>query len=314
MKRIQYLLLSFLAFGLTTELVAQNDSMEVNEEIIIDMGGMKVVVKEKSNETTTNEQGDTVITKTETIEIITTEGEDSDDAKDIADLKELMKKFKEEVKEEENPEPEFIETSWNNFALGLNNLMNKDGKLETDAGYSTMNLDASKSINFDWKIVTQAMNLYKGKIRLVYGVGIDYNNYRFKNDIDLQTDSVPLMLVASARDYKKNKLVTQYLTVPVMLNFKFSPKHSNENIYISGGANLGYLIGSHQKKVWDDKGKGKVKTEDDYGLQDFRVGYEVQFGYKNIVLYGKYFPESIFKANEGPDLRTVSAGILIGKI
>ncbi len=44
------------------------------------------------------------------------------------------------------------------------------------------------------------------------------------------------------------------------------------------------------------------------------MGYEVNFGYGNIVLYGKYYPESIFKANEGPDLSVVSAGILIGNI
>jgi len=222
--------------------------------------------------------------------------------------------LKEQAEEDANSEPDFIETSWNNFGLGLNNLINKDGKLEADAGYQSMAVDPSKSINFDWKIVTQAMNLYKGKVRLVYGVGIDYNNYRFKENISLVPDSIPLASVNGSENYKRNKLVTQYLTVPVMLNFKLSPKKTDEQVYISAGANFGYLIGSHQKQVWNDNGKKKTKTKDDFGLEQFRMGYEVQFGYKNIVLFGKYFPESIFKSNEGPNLRTVSAGILIGKV
>jgi hypothetical protein len=99
-----------------------------------------------------------------------------------------------------------------------------------------------------------------------------------------------------------------------MLNFKLSPKNVDEEVYISAGANFGYLIRAHQKQVWDDNGKKKNKIRDDYNLEQFRVGYEVQFGYKNIILFGKYFPKSIFKTNEGPELRTVSAGILIGKV
>lgn len=286
----------------------------LEENVVLDMGGVKVVVKEKSNGVTTNADGDTVVTRTETIEITTTEGEEGEDIGSLSELKDMVQKYK-EMEKEKDDEPDFIETSWNDFGLGLNNLMNSEGKLEAANGYGNMSIDPSKSINLDWKIVTQAMNLYKGKVRLVYGIGIDFNNYRFKDDIDLLTDSIPLVaLDNNVTNYKKNKLVTKYLTVPVMLNFKLSPKKSDEHVHISAGANFGYLIGSHQKQVWDDSGKKKTKTKDDFNLEQFRMGYEVQFGYKNIVLFGKYFPESIFRANEGPNLRSVSAGILLGRV
>jgi hypothetical protein len=193
-------------------------------------------------------------------------------------------------------------------------LINKEGKLEADAGYSDFDIDGGKSVNLEWKIVTQAMNLYKGKVRLIYGIGIDYNNYRFKDNVDLMRDSVPLDYSVNTTNYKKNKLVTQYVNVPLMVNFKLGPKASDDELWISAGANFGYRIGSHQKQVWDDNGKKKNKIKDDYSLEQFRMGYEVQFGYNKIRLYGKYYPSSIFKQNEGPDLRTVSAGILIGSI
>ena len=313
--------LVILMLLVSTAALAQVDSTqgepEVKEDVIIDTKGVRVVVKEKTSEMTTNENGDTVRTKTETIEITTSREEDPNTEEDVAsdnelNLKEIIKKeLKQEV--EKVDEPKFIETDWNNFHLGFNNLINADGQLDVAEGYDDIEV-ASSSVNFSWDIVTQAMNLYKGKIRLIYGVGIDYNNYRFKNDITLGQNTDELEIMVDDVNYDKNKLVTQHLTVPVLLNFKVAPKGSDDFVYISGGANFGYRIGSHMKQKWNDNGKKKNKIEDDYNLEQFRLGYEMQIGYKNVVLFGRYFPQSIFKADEGPELRTVSAGILIGKI
>lgn len=298
-------LIALCSGGLAT---AQIDSIpvieepieSVKEETVINGKNIKVIMKEKKTIAKTPTGQDSVTSDIESFEIIT---------------KDKMAKLDEPVEDFEVIEgSDFIETSWNNFHLGLNNLLNKDGKLEPEAGYDKMTISPANSINFQWDIVTQSMNLYKGKVRLVYGIGIDYNNYRFNNDITLNADSMQLFVTEDAINYDKNKLVTQHLNVPVMLNFKLSPKNSDEEVYISAGANFGYLIGSHQKQKWNNQGKKKNKIEDDYNLQQFRVGYEVQFGYKNIVLFGKYFPNSMFKTNQGPELRTVSAGILIGKV
>jgi len=289
--------------------MAQTDTLSLDEDIIINTKGLKVVVKEKSEIKSVNQNGDSITTKTVKIETTTEDG--SEEESSIAELRKAFAKHKEE---EEDDTPDFIETKWNTFGLGFNNLINKDGKLEADAGYSDFAIDGGKSVNLEWKIVTQAMNLYKGKVRLIYGIGIDYNNYRFKDNVDLMIDSVPLAYSINTTNYKRNKLVTQYVNVPLMINFKLGPEASDDELWISAGANFGYRIGSHQKQVWDDNGKKKNKTKDDYSLEQFRMGYEVQFGYNNIRLYGKYFPSSIFKQNEGPDLRTVSAGILIGSI
>ncbi|MDB4107552.1 outer membrane beta-barrel protein [Bacteroidia bacterium] len=320
MKNYKTYTLMLLALCVSLYSQAQTDSSEVEEDVIINVGGLKVVVKEKTSETTTNEDGDTVTRNTEVIEITTTEDEDihiedADQQITMKDLSDLRNALKGENEEEES-EPSFIDTKWNSFELGFNNLINADGKLEAEAGYEVMSVNAGNSIHFHWKIITQAMNLYKDKVRLVYGIGLDFNNYRFKNDINLSVDSGSILRAdIGSINYKKNKLVTKLLTVPVLLNFKINPKKiSDEYLYISAGGNFGYLLGSHQKQVWEVNGKKENKIEGDYNLEQFRVGYEVQFGYKNVVLYGKYFPKSIFKTNQGPDLRTVSAGILIGKV
>ena len=286
---------------------AQTDTTQSTADKIIEGNKVKIILKEKQVVKINTEGKDTLVNRVESINIVT-KGRDE---------REVDKPDSEDNDAEHS---DFIETKWNSFQLGYNNALNSGARLEPDANYANMGIDARKSINVSWQIVTQAMNIYKDNIRLVYGIGIDINNYRFNENVDLDVPLIlgaptaPLVTAISTNNYKKNKLVTQYLTMPLLLNLKLSPKNNNDYVYISGGANFGYLIGSHQKQVWKDNGKKKNKKEDDFNLEQFRLGYEVQFGYKDVVLFGKYFPKSMFKENLGPDLRTVSVGILIGKV
>ena len=286
---------------------AQTDTTQSTADKIIEGNKVKIILKEKQVVKINTEGKDTLVNRVESINIVT-KGRDE---------REVDKPDSEDNDAEHS---DFIETKWNSFQLGYNNALNSGARFEPDANYANMGIDARKSINVSWQIVTQAMNIYKDNIRLVYGIGIDINNYRFNENVDLDVPLIlgaptaPLVTAISTNNYKKNELVTQYLTMPLLLNLKLSPKNNNDYVYISGGANFGYLIGSHQKQVWKDNGKKKNKKEDDFNLEQFRLGYEVQFGYKDVVLFGKYFPKSMFKENLGPDLRTVSVGILIGKV
>ncbi len=299
--------LTFLMVCAAVTSFAQTDSAQATHETIIEGDKVKVIFKEKQVVKINAVGKDTVVNRIESFSIVTKD----QDEREVVD--------KPDLEDNAAEHSDFIDTKWNSFQLGYTNALNNGGKLEPDANYADMAIDAGKSINVNWQIVTQAMNIYKENVRLVYGIGIDISNYRFNENIDLDVPMLgaptsPLETNPSNNNYKRNKLVTQYLTMPLLLNLKLSPKNNDDYVYISGGANFGYLIGSHQKQVWKDNGKKKNKKEDDFNLEQFRLGYEVQFGYKDIVLFGKYFPKSMFKENLGPDLRTVSVGILIGKV
>jgi hypothetical protein len=207
--------------------------------------------------------------------------------------------------------PKAVITKWNVFELGLNNTLNNNN-FEMPNAYANMELEGAKSVNFHWGIIQQGVNLIKGKLRFVYGLGIEYNNYRFKQNVDLVKDSKPLETVINTQhDYSKNKLVTQYITVPLMLNYKSNPKDPDNSFNISAGVQVGYLYGAHQKQKWSDGGKEKRKVKDDYNLSDYRFGYVVNFGYSGFNLYAKYYPTTMFKENRGPELNTVAAGIIL---
>ena len=311
MKKIIHISLVLVASLLTFISSAQIDTT-ASDDIVIDGKKVKIIIKEKEVIKKSADGKDSLVERTvEKIELI---------KKDIPEEEmdypeDEVYAIDEEVLIDDidnDDEPPFVETDWFNMQLGFNNLINANNKLEMPTGSEDMELINGKSLDFQLHIVQQAINLYRGKVRFVYGVGIDFNNYRFNKNVNLTKDSKPLATTISTNDYKKNKLVTQYLTVPVLLDFELGK--GDDGVKLAFGPNFGYLIGSHQKLKWEDDGKNKVKIRDDFNLEQFRMGYEVQFGYGNVVLYGRYFPQSIFKANQGPDVRTVSAGILIGRI
>jgi len=213
---------------------------------------------------------------------------------------------------EKPKKPKLVETSWHVMDLGINEMLTPNND-PLPAGYADMKIVPAKSFNFHWGIVQQGINIGGGKLRLVYGLGIDFNNYRFKEDIDLKEGSNPLeYTVNDAVDYKKNKLVTQYLTMPLMLNFKSNPHNSNKSLNLAAGVHGGYLIGSHQKQKWEEGGsKEKKKLRGDYGLNQYRLGYAVQFGYGDVNIYARYYPDPMFQTGVGPEVNTAAVGIVI---
>ena len=315
-------LIGIMLFSATT-VVAQSDTLvedSVVQEIEIESDGgqetvivngkkIKVIVKEKE-----------VIKKAPNGIDSTIEREIEEMEVEIEAMEEELEELEREIViieefDEGERERKIVDTDWFNLQIGLNNALNSSDQLEMPVGYENMEIATGKSVNAHLHIVQQALNLYRTNVRLIYGLGIDFNNYRFNRDVILGTDSMGVLTADINEDveYKKNKLNTQYLTVPLMLNLRFG-NEDDDMFNISFGPNFGYLIGSGQKLKWSENGKQKSKIKDDYNLEKFRVGYEVQFGYGNFILFAKYFPKSMFKTDLGPNIRTVSAGILLGSI
>jgi hypothetical protein len=179
-----------------------------------------------------------------------------------------------EIKVEEKHTQKYksVETSWFVMDLGWNVWLT-DNVFELQEDYSDLALDRGNSINFHLGIVQKGINLYKGKLRLVYGLGIEFNNYHFENNVDLVKGSKPLEFTINPDvNYKKNKVVTKYATLPIMLNFKGKGGKSDDEFKLAAGIQLGYLLGAHQKQKWGSgSDKDKQKLKGDFGFEDYRL-------------------------------------------
>ena len=304
---------------LTTIVVAQDADPKViqTKRVRIEIknvdGKMDTIVSE---EITTVENGDAIKMEVDTkdgvkVKRIIQMEEDVDDAENSQDTKMVVIKEYEEEDTEVCDAPKFVETSFMVMDWGINNWVSNNS-VDVPAPFEDMKLE-NVSVNFHLGIVQQGVNLVKGHLRFVYGIGIEYNNYSFKEGVTITPDSKPLEYnVDDVLNYKKNKVVSRYATVPLMLNFKSKPGDDDNSFKVAAGIQAGYLIGSHQKQKWGEGNKKeKKKVRGDYGFADYRLGYVAQFGYGDLVIYGKYYPTNTFKSGRGPEVNTACVGLVL---
>ena len=215
---------------------------------------------------------------------------------------------------------ETIDLGFNNFVDNSNYTSSNAAGFTDNFNESTLDLKQGKSIHVGIWIFEQLVPLVKHNINLNYGLVLDLNNYRFKNDIRFNkyNPSNPPTIYEdkdAGTTYEKTKLAADYITVPVMLNINFSkkPPKKHNSIYkkngeqksvslnfgtykgygFSIGGSAGYLYTARNKFVNNINGKKKIK--DDFGLRPWKISYEGEVNLGFISFFGSYTPKSMFK-------------------
>jgi hypothetical protein len=198
------------------------------------------------------------------------------------------------------------------FSIGYNGLL-ENGSTSLSAGNKGLNLVNGKSTNVNLTY-NHYFNIYRENVRMSVGLGLDWNNYRLAGDSTLMPNQNTLTFNPDAAvnsvDFTKNKLLARYVTLPVMLHFQTNEGDNGKRLGVSGGVELGYLINGRVKQV--SEVKGKTKVNDKFNLNDLRYGFMGRVSYGDMGIYAKYYPQSTFNKNEGPDLNTFCVGLTIG--
>lgn len=190
--------------------------------------------------------------------------------------------------------PSNISTNWWIVDLGFSNFVDNTAygpgtaadafaPGSTDEWFKTR---FAKSTNVNIWVFMQKLNIAKHVVNLKYGIGVELNNYSF-DDTRVKFSKNPTMVTQDPdlANAKKNKLKADYLTVPMMLNFNFTPDHRRRGFGFSAGISAGVLYASRQKtKVGGDVNKVK----DDFDLERFKLSYIGELSLGPVKLYGSY--------------------------
>lgn len=205
-----------------------------------------------------------------------------------------------------------LSTNWGIVDIGFANFRDETnyaaaqsaGFLDPKVGADQFDLRGGKSVNVNVWFFMQRLNVVKHVVNLKYGLGLELNNYRFTEDIRFLKNPTKVILMSPDSSYRKNKLAADYITVPFMINFNFTPRRE-EGFGLSVGASAGYLYSARQK--FKDGPGDKYKEHDDFDLRRWKISYigELQLG--PIKLYGSYAPESMFE--KGLDFSPYNVGI-----
>jgi hypothetical protein len=207
--------------------------------------------------------------------------------------------------------PSNISTNWLVIDLGFANYNDKTNYASASAqqfapGSSGdwFNPRYGKSVDVNLWLFMQRLNLIHHVVNLQYGLGVELNNYRYNSPLLFSENPNTLVTYDSLRIYKKDKLAADYITVPLMLNFDFTP-HRREGFGLSVGASAGYLYSSRQKIITAED--GKQKKHDDFDLNPWKISWIAELQLGPVKLYGSYATQSMFK--KGLDQIPYTVGI-----
>lgn len=155
-----------------------------------------------------------------------------------------------------------------------------------------LKLKAIKSSNVNIWLFQQKLNVTKNVLNLKYGLGLEMYNFRYQSNISYHKS--PAYIYHDSIMFSKNKLYAGYITVPFMVNINATPNKSH-GFSISAGVSAGYLIGSRNKQVSDER--GKVKVNGDFDLNKWRLAYVAELGLGPIRLYGSYSFNNMYEHN-----------------
>lgn len=167
-----------------------------------------------------------------------------------------------------------------------------------------LNLRTGKSVNVNFWLFMQKLNMIKHVVNLKYGLGLELNNYRFEDEtIRFSKNPTKITLDPTLAGVDKNKLAADYITVPMMLNFNFTPGRQ-KGFGFSAGVSAGMLYDARQKI----KNNGdKKKLHDDFDLEKWKLSYIGELNLGVVRLYGSYAMNNMWQ--KGLDMVPYTVGL-----
>ncbi|MEO6220521.1 MAG: outer membrane beta-barrel protein [Ginsengibacter sp.] len=156
------------------------------------------------------------------------------------------------------------------------------------------------------------------KFSLGIGVGVSTSNIFFKKmNVDLKAGGavLPFQAVDSANHFKKYKLSTGYLEVPLEFRFSSKPLEPNKSVKIALGLKAGTIINAHTKgKDLQDKNNNSVnnytqKENSKRLLNGTRFMGTARIGYGIISIFAAYQLNNLLKDGAGANMKLFQAGL-----
>lgn len=191
------------------------------------------------------------------------------------------------------------------YTLTFDNLFHK----ETN-GFKTRWHSRGTSLNFMYDIPIK-----QSSFSFAPGIGFSHSSYyhnAFIVEDTLSTNFAPIADFKDDEDYKRHKLTTNYLDIPVELRWYSKANAKDMHWRVALGMKLGMKLTATSKEVRKVNGYfKKIKTKGYTDVNILRAGPTLRVGYGAFNLYGFYSLTNLFKKDQGPDMNAFSIGLAI---
>lgn len=184
--------------------------------------------------------------------------------------------------------------------LGLNNLTTPDYSSYSNDEHGFLELNNPKSIFININIIGSQTYLGRSrKFGLLTNFSLTMRDYVFDNNITVAKIDGALHPLPISSSYKKSKLSTVSLTIPVLFEYRIS-----KNFFVGAGPYGEMVIGTHTKYK-----KPKVKQRGSHYVNMLHGGLTGRIGYNLFYVFGNYELTDLFKSGKAPSVRTYSVGL-----
>ena len=201
-----------------------------------------------------------------------------------------------------------VNTRWFLMDLGVDGL---DIKSTTKInGQDPLGQKISKSTNVNLHLLQVRHNLVDHKLNVSWGLTFEFHKHYFTNNVVMVPDQAQTTFVVASEDLDKRRLSYSALTVPLMMQFESNPNDLDNSLHLSVGVYGGRLLGANFKTK---DGKDKVKTKDNFNLNQWRYGLRGEIGFGFLSLYGTLALNDLFESdrNGGYQATPFSVGVII---
>jgi len=155
---------------------------------------------------------------------------------------------------------------------------------------------------------------------VAFGLGVGTSNMYFKNmgiDIKAKTNKLPFNALDSLDHFKKYKLTTAFLEVPIELRYSSDPENDTKSIKAALGVKVGTLLSVHTKgkTLLDKNGRtlnNYIAKETGKGFfNSTRIAATARVGYGNFSLIASYQLNNIFKDGVAADVKLFQIGLCV---
>jgi hypothetical protein len=163
--------------------------------------------------------------------------------------------------------------------------------------------------------------IIKDRLRLAAALGFQFESYAFDKNIRLTDEPTLQGIEDTIRDYRKNTLNANYVTLPVVLQFN-TERNLDKSFHIAVGVIAGYRISSNMTYKWsEDARRQRERLRNDYALEPYRLSAIAQVGIGSAMIWAQYDLTMKFTATDTalmvagakstPEVYAWSAGINI---
>lgn len=127
------------------------------------------------------------------------------------------------------------------------------------------------------------------------GLGLGYasNSYYTNLKADKSGNNIIYSFLDSDVDFKRNKIETHLIEMPIQLRWRKSTPSSHKFLRIYGGVKLGYAFAARSKYVSEDEKTAFQNTD----IEKFHYGLQFNIGYNTWNAYLYYGLNNLFKDN-----------------